>query len=182
MPGRSEQTLIKERRETAMLNKGVQDAINEQIKNELYSAYLYLSMSAYCEAVNLPGFAHWMRLQSQEEVSHAMKYFEFINDRGGRVVLQAIDQPPIEFQSPLDVFQQTLEHERKVTAMIHRLYELAVKENDYATQAQLQWFITEQVEEEKRASEIVERLKMIGDQGPALLMLDRQLGERGSGH
>lgn len=165
-----------------MLNKAIQDAINEQVKNELYSAYLYLSMSAYFEAVNLPGFAHWMRLQSQEEVSHAMKYFDFISDRGGRVVLQAIDQPPVEFQSPLDVFQRTLEHERKVTAMIHRLYELAVKENDYATQTELQWFITEQVEEEKRAHEIVERLKMIGDQGAALLMLDRQLGERGSDH
>lgn len=161
-----------------MLNKALQKAINEQIKNELSSGYLYLSMSAHFVAVNLPGFARWMRLQSQEEVSHAMKLFDFIHERGGRAVLQAIDQPPAEFKSPLDVFQQVLEHERKVTGMIHRLYELAVKENDYATQVMLQWFITEQVEEEKGPSEVVAQLKMIGDQGAALFMLDKELGAR----
>ena len=163
-----------------MLNEVVQDAINEQIKNELYSAYLYLSMAAHSEAANLPGFAHWMRLQSQEEVSHAMKLFDFVNDRGGRVVLQAIDQPPVEFESPLDVFKKTLEHERKVTALIHRLYELAVKENDYAAQVMLHWFIEEQVEEEKSAEQIVEALKMIGDKPQTLIMLDRELGRRGA--
>ena len=163
-----------------MLSKVVQDAINEQIKNELYSAYLYLSMAAHCTAVNLPGFAHWMQAQSQEEVGHAMKFFEFVYDRGGRVVLQAIDQPPVDFQSPLDVFQQTLEHEQKVTAMIHQLYGLAVKENDYATQTFLQWFVTEQVEEEKNASQIVEQLKMVGDHTAALFMIDGHLGKRGS--
>lgn len=161
-----------------MLSKALQEAINEQLKNELYSGYLYLSMSAYCEAINLPGFAHWMRLQSQEEVSHAMKFFDYLNDRDSHVVLQAIDQPPTDFKSPLDIFQRALEHEQKVTAMIHQLYELAVKENDYPTQVELQWFITEQVEEEKTASDIVEQLKMVGDHTPGLLMLDRQLAAR----
>jgi ferritin len=164
-----------------MLSKALQKAINEQIKNELSSAYLYLSMSAYCGTLNLQGFTRWMRLQGQEEVSHAMKLFDYIQERGGRVVLQAIDQPPAEFKSPLDVFQQVLEHERKVTGMIHRLYELAVKENDYATQVMLQWFITEQVEEEKGASAVVEQLKMIGNQGIALFMLDKELGAREAG-
>src|SRR5437763_14857868 len=129
-----------------MLKQSVQDAINEQIKNELYSAYVYLSMSAYCESTNLPGFANWMRMQSREEVGHAMKLFDFILDRGGHVVLEAIEKPPIEFKSPIDLAERTLEHERRVTGMIERLYELAITENDYATQAQLQWFITEQVE------------------------------------
>ena len=161
-----------------MLSKKLQDAMNEQIKNELYSAYLYLSMSAYCEAANLPGFAHWMRVQAQEEEAHAMKFYGFIYERGGRVVLQAIDQPPVEFQSPLNVFEQPLEHEQKVTAMIHDLYALAVQEEDYASQAFLEWFVTEQVEEEASATQILETLKMIGDKGHALIMLDRQLGRR----
>jgi len=162
-----------------VLNKKVQDAINEQIKNELYSAYLYLSMAAYSEASNLPGLAHWMRLQSQEEVEHAMKFFDFINDRGGRVVLQAVDQPPTEFESPLAIFEQTLEHERKVTAMINQLYELALRENDYPSQVLLQWFIEEQVEEEKNAEQILQTLKMIGDKPQGLVMVDRELGRRG---
>jgi ferritin len=162
-----------------MLSKVVQDTINDQIKNELYSAYLYLSMSAYFEGANLPGCAHWMRVQSQEEVSHAMKFFEFVFDRGGRVMLQAIDQPSVDFKSPLDIFQQSLQHEQKVTAMINHIYELAVKENDYATQTFVQWFITEQVEEEKNATQIVDQLKAVGDQPAALFMLDGHLGKRG---
>jgi ferritin len=163
-----------------MLSKTVQDAINQQIKHEFYSSFLYLSMSAYFESVNLPGFAHWMRVQSQEEHEHAMKFFDFVNDRGGSVELQAIDQPPGEFQSPLDVFQQALDHERQVSSLIHQLYKLALKENDYPTQAHLQWFITEQVEEEKNASQIAEQLKMTGGQSAALLMLDRELAARGA--
>jgi len=135
-------------------------------------------MSAYCESINLAGFGHWMRVQAQEEVGHAVKFYGFIHDRGGRVVLQAIDQPPVEFQSPLDVFEKTLEHEQKVTAMIHDLYTLAVQEKDYASQIFLQWFVTEQVEEEDNASQIVETLEMIGDSRQALLMLDRELGRR----
>ncbi len=163
-----------------MLNKKVQGAINEQIKNELYSGYLYLSMSAYFEANNLPGFARWMRLQAEEEQEHALKFFDFVNDRGGRVMLQTIDQPPVEFESPRAIFEQTLEHEQKVTHLIHQLYELALEENDYPSQVMLQWFIDEQVEEEKNATEIVETLRMVGDKGQALVMLDRQLGRRGA--
>jgi ferritin len=161
-----------------VLSQKLQDAINEQIKNELYSAYLYLSMSAYSEDASLPGFANWMRLQAQEEVSHAMKFFDFINERGGRVVLHAIDQPPAEFESPIDLFERTLEHERKVTGMIHQLYELALKENDYPTQVMLHWFIEEQVEEEDSASQILDTLERIGDKGHALVALDRELGRR----
>ncbi len=161
-----------------MLNKTVQDAINEQIKNELYSAYLYLAMSAHFEAANLPGTARWMRMQSNEEVEHAMKFFDFVNDRGGRVTLKAIGQPPAEWKSLLIAFEQVLEHEKKVTAMIHSLYALAVEEKDYPSQTMLHWFINEQVEEEKNASAIVEQLKMIGDHPNAMLMLDHQLGSR----
>lgn len=161
-----------------MLNKKIQDAINEQIKNELYSAYIYLSMSAYFESMNLAGMAHWMRLQSNEEVEHAMKFFDYVHDRGGRVILGAIDQPPTEWKSPLAAFENAYEHEQKVTGMINNIYALAVKENDYPTQVMLQWFIDEQVEEEKNASTIVEQLKMIGDSTNGLMMLDHRLGER----
>ncbi len=162
-----------------MLNSTVQNAINEQIKNELYSAYLYLSMSAYFEAANLPGIAKWMRIQSNEEVEHAMKFFDFVNDRGGRVTLKAIDQPPSEWSTAQAAFEQVLEHEQKVTGMIHSLYALATKENDYPTQVLLHWYIDEQVEEEKNASLIVEQVRMIGDHPNALLMLDHRLGKRG---
>ena len=162
-----------------MLSKKVQDAINEQIKNELYSGYLYLAMSADFESKNLPGFAHWMRMQAEEEQEHALKFFDFVNDRGARVVLQAIDQPPVEWESPLAVFEQTLEHEQKVTGLIYQLYELALEENDYPTQVMLQWFIDEQVEEEKNATEIVETLRLAGEKGQALIMMDRALARRG---
>jgi ferritin len=161
-----------------MLSQKLQDAINEQIKNELYSAYLYLSMAAYSEGEGLPGFANWMRLQAEEEVSHAMKFFDFVHERGGRVVLHAIDQPPAEFESPIDLFERTLEHERKVTGMIHQLYELALKESDYPAQVMLHWFIEEQVEEEDSASQILDTLERIGDKGHALVALDRELGRR----
>ncbi len=164
-----------------MLNKTIQDALNEQIKNEFYSAYLYLSVSGYFESTNLPGFAGWMRAQYEEERAHGLKLFDFIIDREGRVLLRGIDAPPSDFKSPLDVFQQTLAHERKVTGMINALYALAVKETDYPTQVLLQWFISEQVEEEKASSIIVEQLKMIGDDGSALLLLDRELGGRKRG-
>jgi len=161
-----------------MLSQAMQDAINEQIKNELYSAYLYLSMAAYAEEDNLPGFAHWMKAQAQEEVEHAMKFFNYVTERGGRVVLQAIDQPPVEFASPTDLFEKTLEHERHVTSLIHDLYALALKENDYASQVMLQWFIEEQVEEEANAAQILATLKMAGDKGNPLVMLDRALASR----
>ncbi len=161
-----------------MLSKAMQEAINEQINAEMYSAYLYLAMVAHCAVASLPGFAHWMRIQSREEMGHAMKFFEYLVDRGGRPILHAISQPPAKFKGPLDIFEQALAHEQEVTKRIHRLYETASKENDYATQGMLQWFIKEQVEEEKSAGEVVATLKMIGEQGPALIMLDRQLGAR----
>lgn len=161
-----------------MISKTVQDAINEQIKAELHSAYLYLAMSAFCESLNLRGLAHWMRMQSREEVSHAMKLFDYSHDRSGRVLLQAIPAPAADYQSPLEMMEEALAHERKVTALINNLYALAVKENDYATQVHLQWFISEQVEEEKNAADLVERLKMIGDSKPGLLLLDRELSGR----
>ena len=160
------------------LSKKMQDAINEQIKEELASAYIYLSMAAYCESINLPGFAHWMQAQSNEEMEHAMKFYGYVNERGGRVVLHALEQPPTEFEGPRDVFEKTLAHEQYITDRIHKLYALAVEENDYASLGILQWFVDEQVEEENSATEILEILKMIGDKGQALFMLDRQLGSR----
>jgi ferritin len=161
-----------------MLSKTIQDAMNEQIKNELYSAYQHLSMSAYCKSVNLPGCAHWMLVQFREETEHALKFYDFIQDRGGRVVLEAIDQPVNEFGSPLEVFEQALAHEQKVTKQINDLYGLVIREEDYASQAFLQWFVTEQVEEEKNVGDVVETLKMVGDKSEALFMLDRELGGR----
>ena len=161
-----------------MFSKKIQDEMNTQIQRELEAAYIYLSMAAYFDSVNLPGAAHWMRAQYQEEVEHAMKFYDFIYDRGGRVLLQAIGQPPAEFASALDVFEKALAHEQKVTGHINYLYALAVAEKDYASQTFLQWFIDEQVEEENSAGDIVETLKMIGDKGHAMFMLDRHLGQR----
>jgi ferritin len=161
-----------------MLSENLQTMLNEQIKNELYSGYLYLAMSAYCETEDLPGFAHWMREQAKEEQEHAMRLFDFINDRGGQVVLHAIDQPPVEFGAPLELFQAVYEHEQKVTRLINDLYEAAVGENDYAAQVMLHWFIDEQVEEEKTAGDIVALLERVGDHVNGLLMVDRDLAQR----
>lgn len=161
-----------------MLSKAMQDALNEQIQKEYHSSYLYLAMSAHCEASNLPGSAKWMRVQSQEELSHAMKLYDHVVDRSGRVTLQAIQQPPVEYKSALDVFEKALAHEQLVTASIHKLYALALKENDYAAQVMLQWFVTEQVEEEKSASQVVEQLKAVGESKTSLMLLDRHLGKR----
>ena len=156
----------------------MQAALNSQIKAELDSAYLYLSMAAHFEAVNLGGFAKWMRLQAKEEQGHAMRIFDFVVERGGRVVLEAVDKPQTDFGRPVEVFQQVLEHERKVTGLIHDLYAMAQSEKDYASQVMLHWFIEEQVEEESTAEGIVERLRLAGDAGAALLLLDRELGAR----
>jgi ferritin len=169
---------VDEKEEITLLGKAIEEAMNEQIKNELFSAYQYLSMAAYCESENLPGFAQWMRAQSREETEHAMKFYDFILERNGRVALRALDGPLVEFGSPLEVFEQALEHERRVTAMINDLYALAVSENDYASQTFLQWFVSEQVEEEKNAGDVVETLKMVGDKSEALFLLDRELGQR----
>ncbi len=162
-----------------MLSKTLQKALNEQIQKEFYSSYLYLSMAAYAESKNLPGFAHWLKMQQQEEHGHAMKFYKYVNERGGRVELLALEQPPADFASPTAMFEEVLKHEQYITASINKLYEKALKENDYATQVMLQWFIEEQVEEEASASEILETLKMAGEKGQALLMLDRQLARRG---
>ncbi|MGC9400461.1 MAG: ferritin [Anaerolineae bacterium] len=161
-----------------MMDEKLQAAINDQIQKELYSGYLYLAMSAYCEAEGWPGFAHWMRAQAEEEQGHAMRLFHFVNRRGGRVLLQPIEQPPTEFGTPLEVFRAVYEHEQKVTASIHRLYELADEVNDHAARIELQWFITEQVEEEEGARTLVDLLEKIGGHVNGLIMLDRQLAER----
>jgi ferritin len=162
-----------------MLSKPIQDALNEQIKHEINSAYIYLAMSAYCESINMSGCARWLKVQWQEELEHSMKLFDYVYDRGGRVTLQAVDRPQADYTSVKDVFTQVLAHEQKVTALINALYGVAVKENDYATQIEVQWFIKEQVEEEKHATEILDTLKIAGESGPSLIMLDRHLGSRG---
>ncbi|HTX19857.1 MAG TPA: ferritin [Bacteroidota bacterium] len=163
-----------------MLSKAMQDAVNEQINKELYSSYLYLAMSSHFAESNLPGFASWMKVQSGEEYGHAMKFYGYIIERNGHVEVEAIQKPQTKFKSPSDVFKQVLEHEQKVTASINKLYELAVKEKDYPSQIMLQWFITEQLEEEKSATDILEQLKMIGDAPVSIIMMDRQLGARGN--
>ena len=160
------------------MDKKLEKAFNDQIKNELYSAYLYLSMAAYFEAKNLSGFAHWMKVQYKEEVSHGMKMFEFLCDRGVRVELQAIPQPPIEFSSVLGVFEETLKHEKKVTALLNALSDLAKKVDDKASEIFLQWFISEQVEEEKNDTVIIETLKMIKPDSAGIIMYDRELAKR----
>jgi ferritin len=162
-----------------MISKATQDAVNEQINKELYSSYLYLSMAAYFENKNLPGFAKWLHVQTDEERGHGMKLYQHLVDRGGRVLLKAIAAPATEWKSNLEVFKEVQAHEAAVTASINSLYELALKEKDYPLQVLLQWFINEQVEEEKNAAEIVQQLEMIDAHGTAVLMLDHQLGKRG---
>lgn len=162
-----------------MISKKMQDAINDQIAAEFYSAYLYLSMSAYCYGINLKGFAHWLKVQSNEETNHGMKLYNHILDRGGKITLQNIKEPPVNFKSPLDIFEQTYEHEKKITNLINKLYELASKENDYPAQVALQWFINEQVEEEANSLEILDRLKLIGEKASgSLLYIDKELKKR----
>lgn len=163
-----------------MLTPAVEQALNNQVQKELHSAYIYLSMAAYFEAENLPGAAHWMRSQAGEEQQHAMKLFDFIIDRGGRVALQAIGEPPASFASPVAVFEAAYAHEQTVSKSIHDLYALALHENDYPTQVMLQWFINEQVEEEKNANAIMSQLRMVGNSPAALFMIDRQLAARAS--
>lgn len=161
-----------------MISEKIQDALNKQIVAELYSSYLYLSMSAYFESINLKGFAHWMRCQVQEEIVHAMKFYAFVNDRGGTVRLAGIDGPPTTWASPLAAFQDAYAHEQKVTRMINNLVDLAIAERDHASNAFLQWFVTEQVEEEASADEVVRKIHLAGDQGGGIFMLDRELATR----
>jgi ferritin len=162
-----------------MLSQKLQQAFNEQINHEMASSYLYLSMAAYAHSMNLPGFAHWLELQYKEEQGHAMKLYKFVNERGGRVELLRIDQPSSDFKSPAHLFEEVLKHERKITGLINRLYETAMEQKDYAAQVLLHWFIEEQVEEEAAANEILETIRMAGEKGHALIMMDRQLARRG---
>ena len=161
-----------------MLSEKVEKALNGQINAEMYSAYLYLSMSAYFQSISLSGFASWMKVQAQEEMVHAMKLYDFVNERGGRVTLQQIEAPQIEWDSSLAVFEAVYAHEQKVTGLINDLVELALTEHDHATNIFLQWFVTEQVEEEDSANEVVQKIKLIGDAHGGLFMLDRELGQR----
>jgi ferritin len=159
----------------------VLEALNDQIRMELSSGYVYLAMAAEFESASYEGFAHWMRLQAQEELDHAMKLFDYVNRRGGRVVLQEIPCPPESFGSPLDAFRDALEHEQQVTASIHRLYALAGEHGDIATQRELDWFVTEQVEEEENAGRAVDLLSRAGEDASALFFLDREFGARSQG-
>jgi ferritin len=156
----------------------MEKAINEQINAELYSAYLYLAMAAYFESANLPGFANWMRVQFQEELAHAMKFYDHMIERNGRVELKAISAPAKSWKGVVPVFEETLAHEREVTALIHKLVDLALKLGDHATNAMLQWFVNEQVEEESTAERILEELKMIADNSSAMFMMNRELAAR----
>jgi len=163
-----------------MMSKTMQGALNQQMTHEFYSSYLYLSMSAYCDAANLPGLARWMRAQAQEEIRHAMKIFDHVLDRGGRIELHQLERPPADFGSPRDVFEQAHKHEQQVTASINKVYGLAVDERDFASTVFLDWFVREQVEEEKTSGLLAEQLRMVGEDRPGLLMLDRELGQRKS--
>ncbi len=161
-----------------MISQPMQDALNEQIRNELHSAYIYLSMAAYFESVPFTGFASWMRIQAREELNHGMKIFEHLLDRGGQVRLHAIPEPPVRYQGALAVFEEALRHEQEVTRSIHELYALSLSEKDFASRVFLDWFVAEQVEEEKNAQLIVEQLRMVGSDLPGLLILDQRYGAR----
>jgi ferritin len=161
-----------------MMNPKIQGAFNEQLNAELFSSYLYLSMSAYFTSQNLKGMAHWMQMQAQEEHMHAMKFFDFINERGAKVALAHIDAPKTDWSSPLEAFEDTCKHESKVTGLINDLVDLSLSEKDHAANGFLQWFVTEQVEEEATAQEIRDKLKLVSDNPVALFMIDQELGRR----
>ncbi len=160
------------------MNAKIQDAINEQINAELWSAYLYLSMGMQFANSGMPGVANWFRIQYQEEQAHAEIFMNYLNQRGGRVILKAIDAVPTEWATPLDAFKATLEHEQKVTALINNLYALAEAEHDYATRDRLVWFVSEQVEEEDNARTLIDKFTLIGNDGIGLYTLDRELAAR----
>ena len=161
-----------------MLSKKIEKAINDQINAEFWSAHLYLSMSAWFSEQNLPGFSNWMYVQYKEEDTHALKFFRYVNERGGRVILQPIAELPAEWKSPVDAFQQTLDHERVVTSRIYKIMELALEEKDYATVSFLQWYVNEQVEEEATAEDYLNKLKMIEKNPAGMYALDNELGAR----
>lgn len=161
-----------------MISKKMENALNEHLNAELYSAYLYMSMGAYFKSINLDGFANWMRIQVLEELGHVDKFYNYLCDRGGRVILESIDKPPSKWDSPLNAFEDTYKHECHVSGLINKLVQVARDENDNATYNFLQWFIEEQVEEEATAESIMNQLKLVGDNGMAILMFDRELGQR----
>ncbi len=163
---------------TSMISKKMEKALNSHVNAELYSSYLYLSMESYFNSLDLKGFASWMRCQVQEELFHAMKIFGQINERGGRATLNAIDGPPVEWKSPQDAFNAILKHEQMVTGLINSLVNLALKENDHATNIFLQWFVTEQVEEEDNVNDVVRKLKLMGDAPGGLFIVDKELSAR----
>ena len=161
-----------------MLNQRIEKELNSQLNKELFSSYLYMSMSAYFQSVDLLGFANWMQIQAQEELTHAQKFYDFINERGGRVVLEALDKPQTEWDSPLRAFEDALTHEEFITSSINDIVTVTNEEKDYASQIFLQWFVTEQVEEEASVSEVINKLKLMKDAPGAMYMLDKELGQR----
>jgi ferritin len=164
-----------------MINKKMNDAFNKQINEEVYSSYLYLSMASHFDSLGLTGFSRWMKLQAQEEMFHAMKFYNHIVERGGKVELLAISEPGKTWNSALKVFEASLEHEKHITSCINKLMDLSLKENDYASRSMLQWFVDEQVEEEASFTEVLDKLKLIGDKGHMLYMIDKELSARQPG-
>jgi len=156
----------------------MQDSLNDQIQAEFFSAYLYLAMAAYMQERDLDGFANWMRIQAQEELTHGMKFFDYVNEAGARVILQAVETPPEEWASPLAAFEAALSHEKHMTGRIYGIADLCNEEKDHATANLLQWFISEQVEEESNVDGIIKKLKMVGDKGAGMFMIDRDLAQR----
>jgi ferritin len=161
-----------------MLSEKMSKALNDQVTAEFYSSYFYLSMHTYFESLNLAGFAHWMRYQAQEEMMHGMKIYDFINERGGNIILKSIDKPPSDWSSVLDVFEKVFAHEQKVTGMVNNLVDIAIEERDHATNGFLQWFVSEQVEEEANVGGIVNKLVMVKDDPAGLFVMDQELGKR----
>ena len=161
-----------------MLNPKIQDALNDQLNFELYSAYIYLSMAAYLDSENLTGMSTWMKIQAQEEMGHVLRFYNFINDRDGRVLMAPVQGPKTEWKSPLEAFQNAYEHECVVSGRIHDLVDLATKEKDHPAATFLQWFVTEQIEEEASTQEVVEKIKLAGEASGGLYLLDKELGQR----
>lgn len=161
-----------------MLKKKVEEAINQQINAEFHSAYLYLSMSAYFQSIGLAGYANWMKIQYQEELAHAVHFFDYVNERSGRVILTPIASVDVEFDGIVDAFEKTLVHEQKVTSLINNLMDVAIAESDHATRSFLQWYVDEQVEEEANVQQILDNLKLIKGEGQGLLMMDREMATR----
>ncbi len=161
-----------------MIKEELLKAMNDQLNAELYSSYLYLSMEAYFESEGLKGFANWMHVQVQEEMMHAAKFFDYINERGGRVVLESIDKPPVEWDGPVAVFEHTLKHEQMVTERINKLVDLATDLNDHAAVNFLQWFVAEQVEEESSVGDILRQVRMVDGNPAGLFMLDKEMATR----